>query len=71
MPEDHFRQDAKAAFMCECGTSLCDERVRMPASHYDASLEPVLANGHGPGSGAPGKCAVCGRTHRRERRKRR
>ena len=57
--------------MCECGASLCDERVEISGAEYDASLGPVLAHGHGPGNGNLGKCAVCGRPHRRERRKRR
>ncbi len=71
MPDHHFKHDAKAAFMCEGGASLCDERVPLFTSDYDASAEPVLARGHGPGDGELGKCAVCGRPHRRERRKRR
>ena len=56
--------------MCECGASLCDQRVSMSGSDYDGSLEPVFANGQGPEDGE-GKCAVCGRPHRRERRRRR
>ncbi len=37
------------AFLCECGASLCDERVSMSGAEYDAGVGPVLAHGHGPG----------------------
>ena len=66
---DH--RETKAAFMCECGASLCDARVSMSGSAYDGTAGPVIADGHGPGNGARGKCGVCGRPHRRERRRRR
>ena len=68
MPE---RREKQAAFMCECGASLCDARVSMTRSDYDGSFEPVIADGHGPGGGDRGKCVVCGRPHRSERRPRR
>jgi hypothetical protein len=59
--------------MCECGASLCDERVSMSGSDYAglAAVGPVVANDHGPGQGGPlGKCPVCGRQNGRERRRR-
>jgi hypothetical protein len=71
MPDHRFRRETKAAFMCECGASLCDTRVSLSGSDYGGSVEPVLANGHGPANGDLGKCAACGRPHRHERRRRR
>jgi hypothetical protein len=56
--------------MCECGASLCDRRVPMPASDYDELDEPLLADGHQPPDGSLGDCPRCGR-QRRERRRRR
>ena len=55
---DH--RETKAAFMCECGASLCDARVPMSVDDYDAATTPVFAQGHGPG-GELGKCSTCGR----------
>jgi hypothetical protein len=71
VPDHRFRRESKAAFMCECGASLCDQRVTMPAADYDGSLEPVFADGHGPHGGELGKCDVCGRPRQRARRRRR
>jgi hypothetical protein len=56
--------------MCECGASLCEQRVPMSAADYDGSLEPVFADGHGREDG-DGKCVACGRPQRLERRRRR
>lgn len=73
MPDYRLREQSKAAFMCECGASLCDERVRTAPRDYDelGGVGPLLADGHGPGGGELGKCPVCGRRDGRERRKRR
>lgn len=71
MPHRRFRQEPKAGFICECGESLCDERVSMSGSDYDGSLEPVLAARHGPDHGGIGTCAACGRRQRLKRRRRR
>jgi hypothetical protein len=71
MPDYRFEGDSEAAFMCECGASLCDSRVRTTGRDYDAGVEPVLADGHGPGCDELGQCPVCGRRNGRERRKRR
>jgi len=71
MPDHRFRRETKAAFMCECGASLCDVRVSLSGSDYDGNVGPVIAAGHGPVNGDLGKCAVCGRPHRHERRRRR
>src|SRR5262245_52338837 len=60
---DHFGQETKAAYMCECGASLCDERVRLSTSDYDISLKPVLAHGHGPRTGGRETCVLCGRPY--------
>jgi hypothetical protein len=68
---DRFSRESKAAFMCECGASLCDSRISMFGAEYETSLGPVLADGHGPAGGGLGQCAVCGRPHRAKRRKRR
>jgi hypothetical protein len=60
--------------MCECGASLCDQRIWMSAPDYDglAGAEPLIAPGHGPADGGElGKCPVCGRREGRKRRKRR
>ena len=70
MPSRRFSADPKAAFMCECGASLCDARVSMSAADYDAGEGPVLAQGHSPGCEA-GKCHCCGRPYRSKRQKRR
>ena len=64
MPDYRFRKQSKAAFMCECGASLCDARVCMSGSEYDSNVEPVIADGHGPVDGDLGKCPVCGRPYR-------
>jgi hypothetical protein len=69
MSNHRFRADSKAAFMCECGASLCDARVRLSVDDYDAAPTPVFAEGHGP-DGAGGKCSSCGRPYRGKRRKR-
>jgi len=66
----HYRADWKAAFMCECGASLCDARVPVSVDDYDAATTPVFAQGHGPGAEL-GKCSSCGRPYRGKRRKRR
>jgi len=71
VPDQRFRGETKAAFMCECGASLCDACVSLSGSDYDGSVEPVFADGHGPVNGELGKCAVCGRPHRHQRRRRR
>jgi hypothetical protein len=74
MPDYRFRGESKAAFMCECSASLCDQRVSMTGSDYDglAGGGPVVAAGHGPGESAGlVKCPVCGRRDGRKRRKRR
>jgi hypothetical protein len=68
VPDQHFRQQAEAAYLCECGASLCDERVPMSVWDYDASLEPVLANEHGPQANGPEKCVLCGRPYLPQRR---
>ena len=56
MPDHRFRREPKAGFMCECGASLCDQRVTMSGREYDGSLEPVFADEHGPENNL-GKCA--------------
>jgi hypothetical protein len=71
MPEHGFRAESKAAFMCECGASLCDRRVWMSGADYAAGTGPVVADGHGPVGSSLGKCAVCGRPSRGKRRNRR
>jgi hypothetical protein len=74
VPDHRFRGESKAAFLCECGASRCEQRVSMSGSDYDglAGVGPVVADGHGPGNGGRlGKCPVCGRRDGRERRKRR
>jgi hypothetical protein len=71
VPDTRFGGDTKAAFMCECGASLCDARVSMSGADYEGSLEPVIADGHDIVNGDLGKCAVCGRPRRREQRRRR
>jgi hypothetical protein len=63
MPEQRSRAEPKAAFMCECGAGLCEARVQFSGEEYDAHVEPVLAEGHGPVGGALGKYALCGRPH--------
>ena len=68
---DRFSREFKAAFMCECGASLCDTRISLSGTEYETSLGPVMADGHGPATGWLGQCAFCGRTHRAKRRKRR
>jgi hypothetical protein len=68
---DHRARDFKAAFLCECGASLCDSRVSMSGAEYYAGPGPVLADGHGPSGASLGKCSVCGRPTRGKRRNRR
>ncbi len=71
MPENPARGEAKAPFLCECGASLCDERVWLSASDYDRRRDvgPALAETHTPGeAGALRKCPACGRSARRKRR---
>jgi hypothetical protein len=70
MSNHRFRADSKAAFLCECGASLCDARVSMSADDYDSSTTPVYAEGHGPRR-EHGKCASCGRPYEGKRRKQR
>lgn len=69
MPDHGFKADSKAAFMCECGASLCDERVWMTGADYDLDFGPVVSAGHGPDRRSPTKCFVCGRPGRVRRRK--
>ncbi len=60
--------------MCECGASLCDQRVPLSASDYEllTGIEPVLVEGHGPRRGGSlGDCPLCGGSQRRQRRQRR
>ena len=74
MPEYRFRRESKAAFMCECGASLCDERVSLSGSDYEslAGVGPVVAEGHEPvHSRRLAKCPVCGREDLRDPRRRR
>lgn len=71
MPVYAFRAQPKAAFMCECGAGLCEERIWMTGTDYEAGVEPVLASAHAPRGGGLGKCPVCGRPGRGKRRKRR
>jgi hypothetical protein len=70
MPSRRISADLKAAFMCECGASLCDARVSLSAADYDSADGPVLAQGHSPDCDM-GKCVCCGRPYRSKRRKRR
>jgi hypothetical protein len=71
MPDERARAEFKAAFLCECGASLCNSRVSMSGAEYRAGSGPVLADGHGPDGGSLGKCSVCGRPSRTKRRSRR
>jgi hypothetical protein len=64
----------QATFLCECGRSLCDERIAMPPSDYDAlaNEHPALAPGHehwSPDSVDLGECRFC-RERRRSRNRR-
>ena len=67
----HDRPAAPPAvpFLCECGNSLCPERIWLTPGEYetfqDNPLEPLLAPGHG------GRYhALSGERRRRERRRR-
>jgi hypothetical protein len=71
MPDHGFKAEPEAAFMCECGASLCDTRVPMSHLDYESGLGPLLADGHGPADGGPVKCSVCGRPGGRKSRQRR
>ena len=70
MHEGRFDQ-VRATFLCECGWSLCDERIALAPSEYDAIADahPALAPGHehwNPESEELGECRYC-RDRRRSR----
>ena len=61
----------RAPFLCECGRSLCEERVLLLLSEYDeiAEAHPALAPGHEHWQPEElGKCRYC-RERRRGRRR--
>lgn len=40
--------EKKAAFLCECGDSLCPDRIYLTAAEYER-MSPVLSPRHGSG----------------------
>jgi hypothetical protein len=67
MPKHRSRAARDSAFLCECGATLCDRTVWMSGLEYAAGTGPVVADGHEPGGGSLGKCALCGRPGRDKR----
>ena len=71
MQDGRFER-VQAAFLCECGRSLCEARVAMVPREYDEAAEshPAIAPGHEhwyPEREELGECRYC-RERRRVRR---
>ncbi len=59
--------ETKAPFMCECGASLCDERIWLSPTDYAGLDGPCLAPRHTLDEGNP---LEQGRQRRKRRRRR-